>query len=464
MLSDALKKSFSLFLIGLCALSGASFAKERNIILIIGDGMDDQQITLARNYLEGVQGKLNLDRMPVRSAVQVLSVSDREPEKVVYVADSANSATAVATGVVTSRGRIGTSAGEDKDLISIIDLAEKAGMKTGIVTTASITDATPASFMAKVKQRECENPSMMVNALYHDRKPVDCSSDTKAKGGAGSIAEQIADSDVDLFLGGGFKHFEFEAEGKKQTVLNSAKKNGFHVLDASSDLNGLPADKKILGLFAEKHLPESWAFKGDREAERPYPSMLNYVHKYLGSVKMPEPVECVTNPEFGNTPSLSRMTTAALNHLSSDNDKGFFLMIESASIDKASHRRRTCGQLGEVKQLTEALDQALAFADKNPDTLVLVTADHGQAAQLVPDTSIFSGFDLPFYTPGYLVRVKTPEGSVMAVNYATNGLFAEEHTGVNVPLFANKEGLGKVPAMITQPELFDLMTGYLNLR
>ncbi len=442
----------------------------KNLVLIIGDGMDDQQITLARNYLEGVQGRLNLDRLPVRSAVQVLSVADSDPEKVVYVADSANSATAIATGQVTSRGRIGTSAGDDRDLVSIIDLAEKAGLKTGIVTTASITDATPASFIAKVKQRECENPTMMVEALYHDRKPVDCSSDTKNKGGAGSIAEQIADSDVDLFLGGGQQHFDHLSEGKKQTVLESAESNGFYFLNKTSELNDLPVKKKVLGLFAETHLPESWSFKDNREAEKPDPSMLNYVHRYLGSVELPEPVECGVNPEYGDTPTLSQMTAAALKHLSNDNQKandnqkGFFLMIESASIDKASHRRRTCGQLGEVKQLTEALDQALAFAEKNSDTLILVTADHGQAAQLVPDTSIFAGFDLPFYTPGYLVRVKTPEGSVMAVNYATNTLFAEEHTGVNVPLFANKTGLGKVPAMVSQPELFDLMTEHLNLR
>ena len=457
---------YNTFLPALCSLllASSALASPKNVILIVGDGMDDQQITIARNYLSGATGRLNLDDMAVRSSVQVLTVDNKDPSKVIYVADSANSATAMATGVITSRGRIATSAGDDRDLVSIIDLAEQAGMRTGIVTTASVTDATPASFIAKVNQRECENPTMMVNALYYDRKPVDCSSDIKAKGGKGSIAEQFAASEVDLILGGGLQHFQHQAENSTLSVLNEAEKNDFYSIDQSSDLQDLPKGKKVLGLFADKHLPERWASEGGREAEKPDPSMLNYVHKYLGSVKMPEPVECVTNPEFGDTPPLSTMTSAALKHLSDDNQKGFFLMVESASIDKASHRRRACGQLGEVKQLIDSLDLVLEFAQTHPGTLVLVTADHGQAAQLVPDTSIFAGFDLPFYTPGYLVRIKTPEGSIMAVNYATNGLFSEEHTGVNVPLFINKVGLGKVPAMISQPELFDLMTAHLNLK
>ena len=134
-----------------------------NVILIIGDGMDDAQITIARNYLVGPRGKLSLDHLPVRSSVQVLSVSDQNPDQSVYVADSANSATAIATGVVTSRGRVGTTAGTDLDVINIIDLAQARGVKTGLVTTANVTDATPAAFYAHTNNRDCENPSLMVD-------------------------------------------------------------------------------------------------------------------------------------------------------------------------------------------------------------------------------------------------------------------------------------------------------------
>lgn len=147
--------------------------------------MDDHQITMARNYFAGARGRVVLDYMPVRSAVQVLSVSERQPDKTIYVADSANSATAMATGEITSRGRIATSAHTDRDLTMLVELASGRGFKTGIVTTASVTDASPASFVTHISHRNCENPEMMVDALYYNRVPVDCSQDTRAKGGKG---------------------------------------------------------------------------------------------------------------------------------------------------------------------------------------------------------------------------------------------------------------------------------------
>lgn len=466
MLSKIIKPlGFSLALLsGAVMASSAEDTSPRNVILIVGDGMDDHQITIARNYLAGAQGRITLDKMAIRSTAQVLTVSDKDPSRPVYVADSANSATSLATGVVTSRGRIGTTAKTDQDLETIVDLAKKAGMKAGLVTTSSITDATPASFVANVKQRECENPEMMVDAVIYKRKPVDCSQDTRANGGPGSISEQLAVANVDVMLGGGLEHFEKTVEGGSQSVLALAKQSGFHVMTESSQLASAPSDKKLLGLFAQGNLPERLAYEGEREAEKPDPSMLNYVHKYLGSVDMPDTLKCEPNSEYGQTPALKDMTRVALDQLSRDNQKGFFLMVESASIDKASHQRRACGQIGELQQLLETLDTALAFADKTPNTLVLVTADHGQAAQLVPDQSLFVAFNLPAYSPGYIARVETPEGEIMAVNYATNGLFAEEHTGTAIPLFSNEEGAGLVPSMVTQPEIFNLMTSYLNLK
>ena len=138
-------------------------------------------------------------------------------------------------------------------------------------------------------------------------------------------------------------------------------------------------------------------------------------------------------------------------------------MIESASIDKQSHERKACGSIGEVAQLNEALDSALAFAETHPQTLIIVTADHGQAAQFIPDLSLFSGFGLPINTPGKIVRIRTPENALLVVNYATNDFISAEHTGVNVPVFTNMVGRDLVPAMITQPEIFEIMKDYLGL-
>ena len=438
--------------------SVSSFAG--SVILIIGDGMDDHQITIARNYLVGSRGKLLIDRLPLRSTAQVLTIDNDNPDKAIYVADSANSATSMATGIVTSIGRIGTSAGDDKDLVNIVELAHRQGLKTGIVSTASITDATPASFYAHISTRDCENPDMMVGTNPYFDMVIDCSLDLKSNGGLGSISEQLIDSGVHVALGGGMKHFTPLAEGSDQTVLELAKESGYQLVSNATELDGSGAGK-LLGLFSPSTMPVMWRGQDDRAAEKPDPSFLNRIHSMLGSVTYPEPMDCESNPEYIDIPSISLMTQTALDRLTEEDERNFFLMVESASIDKQSHQRKACGSIGELKQLDESLAVAMKFAESHPDTLILVTADHGQAAQLVPERTLYSGIPVPVYTPGHVARINTSEGVIMAVNYATNDFVSEEHTGVNIPLLSNDVGQGSVPAMVTQPEIFDIIKSHL---
>jgi alkaline phosphatase len=464
---DSLLRIKLFFLVCIFALMTTVQAAEvpltqmKNVVLIIGDGMDDQQITIARNYLKGVNGRLNLDEMPVRASVQVLTVDEDNPIKPIYVADSANSATAMATGIVTSRGRIATSAQADTDLQTIVELAHAAGFKTGLVTTSSVTDATPASFVAHINIRACESPQTMnfeTNGVL-----IDCSKDQKANGGLGSIAEQIALSDLDVVLGGGREHFDMRAEASEMTVEEMARASGFTVLHSKKALSDANPAERLLGLFADIHLPTKLHGEAGRVAEKPEPSLLNAVHWSLGDVKLPAAMNCVDNPAYGETPSINLMTRKALDSLSLDNKTGFFLMIESASIDKESHVRNACGSIGELDQLDETLATVLEFAKTHPDTLVMVTADHGQAAQLVPNESLFSIYGVPVFTPGHLVRIKMPDGGEMAINYATNSFLAEEHTGVAVPLHANEFGRPLISTLIAQPEIFDVTRKFLGL-
>jgi alkaline phosphatase len=443
-------------------------AHAQNVILIIGDGMDDQQITAARNYLHGAQGRTILDTMPIRSAVQVLTVDNEDPTENIYVADSANSATALATGVTTSIGRIATSAKTDKDLTTIIELAEDQGFKTGLVTTASITDATPAAFAAHVSMRGCESPELMVQHEAGGDFIIDCEQDLQANGGLGSISEQLLMSNVDVLLGGGLKMFTPLAEGSEKTVLQQAKEHNYHVINNLEQASNVKPFEKMLGLFANKHLAVRMQGTDGRIAEQPKFSFLNYFHKYLGTVTLPDEMSCEVNPAFAaeNTPNLKDMSKIALDHLK--NDKGFFLMIESASIDKQSHKRNPCGSIGEAEQLFEAVQVALDFAKNNKNTLILITADHGQAAQIIPNGSMFSAYGVPIATPGAIARINTPEGGTMGINYATNESSYEEHTGVNVPLFANKnvqdkDGNNLISSLIQQRDIFTITKTYLGL-
>jgi alkaline phosphatase len=441
----------------------AEGAGARNVILIIGDGMDEQQTTIARNYLKGARGKLLMDQMPLRGISQILTIEDAIEERPVYVADSANTATSMATGVVTSRGRIATTAGTNKDLTTIAELASAAGYRTGIVTTANVTDATPSSFAAHISFRLCENPTLMEAVVLRDTYLGSCADDMKANGGPGSISEQLAESKVDVILGGGIKHFAPNAEGRDISVEELARENGFRVVMSAEELAAAEPGQRLLGLFSDSTMPVRMRGEDGRIAEAPEPSLLNRLHRYLGDVEMPAIMRCEPNPGFRGMPTLQQMTDAALANLAYENERGFFLMIESASIDKQAHERKPCGSIGEVVQLEEALASALAFAETNPNTLILVTSDHSQAAQLIPHKSLFAAYPIPTYSPGKIARIETPEGGIMVVNYATTNFMMSEHTGAAVPLYSNEQGRDLVTPYIQQPQIFDIMRAYLGL-
>lgn len=423
------------------------------VILIIGDGMDDQQITMARNYLVGSDGKLNLDRMPFRGAALVQGVSEQDPATPVYISDSANTATAMAGGGITSPKRIATTAGTDEDITTIMEMAHAAGVGTGIVTTATVTDATPAAFIAHISDRLCQVPVDMfkddADLPYNNR---DCRNDSIANDGPGSIAEQIALGDVNVVFGGGSGLFEHASEtDPESSIAEIAESNGYELIDDPDDLNGRAVGSKTLGLFAPYTMPVRLRGVGDAEAA--------LVERVNGKPLLPKAFVCEANPKARRLPTLAEMTSAAIEQL--DKYERFMLMIESASIDKEAHRRRPCGHIGEVGQLDEAVLVALDYAASRPEVLVIVTADHGQAAHIIPVMSRYAPQNRA--TIGHFARLQTPEGAVMGINYATNDARQEEHTGVQVPVYASGFGASRLPTLMSQTEIFHVMAGHLGL-
>ena len=414
----------------------------RNIILLIGDGMGDSEITIARNYEVGAGGQLFMDKLPFKGAVTTYSVEESDPSISNYVPDSASAGTAWSTGEKTSNGRISTSPSTDRDLKTILELAQENGLHTGIVTTAELTDATPAVLASHTSDRDCQGPS--------DSETIElCPQDRKATGGTGSIAEQMVDHHVDVLLGGGKQWFVQTNDAgthANQTVIDSAKFQGYSVITTASELADLQSLEnnatnvtKVLDLFAPGNMNMSWT----GEAAAPYP----------GS----GPQTCQEDQRPSNEPSLSNMTSKAidlLDNASSGQEKGFFLQIESASIDKRDHDAEPCQQIGETIAFDNAIKDALDFASSNSDTLVIVTADHAHTSQIIPMPEEQNH-------PGGFSTLITKEGANMTINYATSpfdqGFTDQDHTGSQVSIATQGPYSNHFTGLMDQTEIFDMM-------
>ncbi|MFE2183248.1 alkaline phosphatase [Streptomyces sp. NPDC059455] len=203
------------------ARSAIEDGKAKNVILLIGDGMGDSEMTLARDYTVGADGRLNLDKFPLTGAYTTYAVhADGTPD---YVTDSAASGTGWATGHKTVNGRISKTPGTDKAVPTVLELAQKNGYATGSVTTSELTDATPAVLASHATDRSCQGPADMAK----------CPADTIAAGGPGSIAEQSVNHKVDVLLGGGKARFDQKVTDgafKGMTVTEQAQKLGYQVV------------------------------------------------------------------------------------------------------------------------------------------------------------------------------------------------------------------------------------------
>ena len=411
----------------------------KNIILYIGDGTSDSEITAARNYIAGAAGYLKgIDVLPFTGSYTTYAL-ERDKGSIDYVTDSAASATAWATGVKTYNNALGVDY-KGKAQRSILELAKNAGLATGNVTTTELQDATPASLFAKISLRKCYAPSSTTK---------NCPEAALEKGGLGSITEQLIKARADVTLGGGAASFnELATAGTYQgkTLLEQAQKEGYQIV---RDLNGLQAvqeansSKPVLGVFDHGNLPVIW--KGPQSR----------VYTPLEQPAIAE--KCTDNEAFvkGKIPTLKQMTEKAID-LIKTNQKGFFLQVESGSIDKQNHAANPCGQIGETLQLDEAIQVGLEYAKKNGDTLIIVTGDHAHTSQIIPVDTV---------SPGQTATLLTQDNVPMRINYGTAIVGqSQEHTGSQVRIAAYGPRAANVSGLLDQTDLFFIMRDALGLK
>ena len=417
-------------------------SRARNVILFLGDGMGDSEITIARNYHVGAAGRLNLDKLPLTGAYTTYSVEENNPALPDYVTDSAASGTGWATGHKTSNGRISTVPGSTTvaPYTTILELAQQAGFRTGDVSTAEITDATPAVLASHVNARGCQGPADMGS----------CDIYKKANGGPGSIAEQLVDHRVDVLLGGGKRRFEQIIDGGPfagQNVIGSAIAQGYTVVTTAAELASTTPGQRVLGLFTSGNMSLEW--RGD--LARPFP----------GS----GPQRCLEDQRPANEPSLADMTAKAIELLEQKSrfpwqrNRGFFLQVEGASIDKQDHASNPCGQIGETVAFDKAVAIGLAYAKRHPDTLIVVTADHAHTSQIiepVPATQTDH--------PGAYSVLITADNAEMTVNYASEPPGASQsHTGAQLRIAAQGPQAANVVGVTDQTDLFHTMARALGV-
>ena len=416
--------------------------KPKNVILLIGDGMGDSEITLARYYGAGAGGELNMDKLPFTGEYTTYSFAPGAGPNYLpdYVPDSAATGTAWATGKKTIDNRISqgpsaavTTPGTNVGYETILEQAQDAGRRVGDVSTAEITDATPAVLAAHISQRGCQGPADTRTA---------CPTETKAAGGLGSIAEQQVDHGIDVLLGGGRSRFEQPLNaGGDRNVIDSAREEDYKYVSDSAGLDSVRNLRQpVLGLFNAGNMTQEY-------------QPLIATQAGAGSAT----TRCIDGNRPASEPSLEAMTNKALALLTGGpgrrkaDRKGFFLQVEGASIDKRDHAADICGQIGETLAFDRAVGAALSYQRSNPDTLVVVTADHAHTSQIVPEES---------HPVGVSGTVQTVDGAPIKVAYGTapaNG--SQEHTGSEVRIAAVGPQATNVLGVTDQTDLFATMMG-----
>ncbi|XP_022794922.1 alkaline phosphatase-like isoform X2 [Stylophora pistillata] len=331
----------------------------KSAVLFLGDGMGISTVTAARifdgqqkNMEYGEENVLSWEVFPWTALVKTYTVD-------MQGTDSASSATAFLNGIKTNGGVVGVdetvrrgyceTLTEKSKVVSILTLAERAGMSTGVVTTTRATHATPASSYAHSVDRGWESDKDLNSKVKDDG--------SNCKDIATQLVEYSHGNGIEVVFAGGRREFmhknqsdpEYpDKKGDRQDNKDLIKQwlekyPGSHYVWNKTAFDKIDPNKvnRVLGLFEPSHMQ----YESDRTAS-----------DTLGE------------------PSIAEMTEKAIKILQK-NPKGYFLLVEGGRIDHAHHDGSAYNALHEAVAFNKAVQTANDIVQKD-DTLITVTADH----------------------------------------------------------------------------------------
>lgn len=290
--------------------------KANNIIILISDGMSTGTLQMANLYSQNILGK-NGNWMNLYAENKVTRALMDTASASSIVTDSAAASSSFGGGHRVKNGVLNIGANGERYL-PLWQKFKNAGKKAGCVTSVTITHATPAGFCVNSDSRNAEN----------------------------EIAEMYADLGLDVMMGGGDEFFNASKRADKKDVYKIYEQKGYQVLKQKTDLETLQRGKKTLGVFSSGALPYA--------------------------------IDRTNIAELQKTPTLAEMSTAAINQMK-DHENGFVLLIEGGKVDWAAHANDVTALIHDQLAFDEAVKAAIDFAEKDKETLVIITTDHGNA-------------------------------------------------------------------------------------
>uniref|UniRef100_A0A183SJK5 alkaline phosphatase n=1 Tax=Schistocephalus solidus TaxID=70667 RepID=A0A183SJK5_SCHSO len=348
--------------------------KAKNVILFLGDGMGLPTVSAGRFFADekahtGKPVKFSFEDWDFNTVARTYDLET-------MVTDSASTKTRTGmlglTGAIKVKECVAYS--DSVKTISVLESAAKAGKATGIVTNARVTHASPAGAFGHSAFRDWESDSDIVR---DGKKSSDCM----------DLAQQLAlrNFDINVILGGGQKKF-YPKE---------------YALPIDSSIKGERSDGKVLPslwLKAQKEKGRKAKYAGTRDE---FKSINTKQTDYLLGLLAASHLPYVLDRQTGE-PSLTDLTTKAIEILQ-HNPKGFFLFVEGGRIDHAHHANKAKQALVELLEMKEAIEKAVSMVNLE-ETLIILTADHSHAFELVGQPSRFES--LLLRDKGYGPQVK----------------------------------------------------------